>query len=186
MEIKIHTKDTGLSPRLEDYIKKKLERLDRYLSNITDANLELQKEGRSEQPVVQLTIRNERGTIFRVEEKKQDDFFAAVDVVVERMSRQLSRYKDKRRRKGKKNWVEAADIPAMPEVEEDLFVDDEDEPVVVRRKEVFLNPMYEEEAVEQMELLGHDFFIYLDGDSGKVHVAYKRRDGNYGILIAEA
>jgi putative sigma-54 modulation protein len=178
MQIQVHTHDMGLSPRLQEYIDKKLERLDRYLSNIRDANLELRKEGRSNQPIVQLTIRNDRGTIFRVEEKRQDDFFAAIDVVVDRMQRQLSKHKTRQRRKGNDRWVEA-------QAEElDLLLSEEEEETnpIVRRKKIVLNPMYEEEAVEQIELLGHDFFVYMDGDSGSINVLYKRQDGDYGLL----
>jgi putative sigma-54 modulation protein len=157
------------------------------LSNISDARLELQREGRSNQPVVQLTIRNERGTIFRVEEKKQEDFFAAIDIVVDRMARQLHKYKSKRRPKGKEKW---ADMPPVDVVlEEDLteeIVEDTGDltpHTIVRRKKIDLVPMFEEEAAEQLELLGHDFFVYLDGDTGKVQVMYKRNDGNYGLLM---
>jgi ribosomal subunit interface protein len=178
MQIQVYAHDMGMSPRLQDYIDKKLERLNRYLSNIRDANLELRKEGRSNQPIVQLTIRNERGTIFRVEEKRQEDFFAAVDVVVDRMQRQLSKHKSRQRRKGSESWVEAhaEELNLLP-------LEDEEEPTrIVRRKQIALNPMYEEEAVEQLELLGHDFFVYMDGDSGNINILYKRRDGDYGLL----
>jgi putative sigma-54 modulation protein len=188
MEIKVHAHDMGLSPRLESYITEKIDRLDRYLSNIIDANLELHKEGRSNQPVVQLTIRSERGTIFRVEERKQNDFFAAIDVVVDRMYRQLERHKTKNIRKGNSR---AGDIPAeaveLPPLEGDTGLDlsNEDTYDVVRRKEVTLNPMYESEAVEQLELLGHDFFVYLDGETGRTHILYKRHDGGYGLLVTK-
>lgn len=185
MQIKVHAKDMGISPRLDEYINTKLERLDRYLGNITEANLELHKEGRSNQPVVQLTIRNERGTVFRVEEKKQSDFFAAIDSVADRMARQLRKYKSKHRRRGKglDQWL---DIPADELLPiEELDLDEEDGHKVVRRKDITLNPMFEEEAIEQLELLGHDFFMYMDGDSGKIHILYKRRDGNYGVLMAK-
>lgn len=184
MKIEVHAREMGLSPRLEEYINRKVDRLDKYLSNIIEANLELHKEGRSEQPVAQLTIRNERGTIFRVEEKKQTDFFATVDVVVDRMQRQLSRYKKKKnRRKSRVARVEA-EVEMLPFEELDVF-EEEEEAKILRRKEILLTPMFEEEAIDQMELLGHDFFVYQDGDSGKVHVLYKRRDGNYGLIITD-
>lgn len=184
MQIKVHAKDMGVNPRLDEYIETKLERLDRYLGNITEANLELHKEGRSNQPIAQLTIRNERGTVFRAEDKKQADFFAAIDSVTDRMARQLRKYKTKHRRRGKGHdqWL---DIPAEDLDPIDTTPIDDDGYKIVRRKEVILNPMFEEEAVEQIELLGHDFFVYMDGDTGKTHILYKRRDGNYGVLIAK-
>jgi putative sigma-54 modulation protein len=196
MEIKVHARNLNLTPRLEEYIDKKIERLDRYLSNISEASLELRKEGRTEQPVAQLTIRNTRGMIFRVEDKKQQDIFAAVDVVIDKMYRQLSRYKSKRRnsRKGGERWVdvelETLALPGMnakeaAEAEDELTVETEELRQIVRRKSIPLLPMNEEEALEQIELLGHDFFVFLNGDTGLVNVLYKRQDGNYGLLNPE-
>lgn len=187
MEIKVHTRNLHLTPRLEDYIDKKVERLDRYLSNITEANLELRKEGRTEQPIAQLTIRNKRGMIFRVEDKKQQDIFAAIDIVVDKMYRQLERYKSKnRRKKGGDRWidvdVEDLGLPvAETEIEEAINFE-EDDIKIVRRKEILLNPMHEDEAIDQIELLGHDFFVFLNDETGMVNILYKRQDGNYGLL----
>lgn len=194
MEIKVHARNLNLTPRLEEYIDKKVERLDRYLSNITEANLELRKEGRTEQPIAQLTIRNKRGMIFRVEDKKQQDIFAAVDMVIDKMYRQLQRYKTKvQSKKGSERWtdIELEDLGlaidrSPDDVQDDSSDDVAEEKQVVRRKNVLLSPMHEEEAVEQLELLGHDFFLFLNGDTGTINVLYKRQDGNYGLLVAEA
>ncbi|MCB9437958.1 MAG: ribosome-associated translation inhibitor RaiA [Anaerolineales bacterium] len=193
MEIKVHTKNLHLTPRLETYIDKKVERLDRYLSNITEANLELRKEGRNEQPVAQLTIRHRNGTIFRAEDKKQQDIFAAIDEVVDKMYRQVERYKSKRRhKKGGDRWIDldvAEDLALpIPEAEEEPIPEtafDEEEMLIVRRKDVLLNPMLEDEAMEQIDLLGHDFFVFLNGETGRVNVLYKREDGNYGLLATD-
>lgn len=187
MEIKVHTRNLHLTPRLESYIDKKVDRLERYLSNIIEANLELKKEGRTGQPVAQLTIRNKKGVIFRAEDKKQQDIFASVDVVIDKMYRQLERHKSKRRRrKGSEKWTDV-DM-SIPLDEEELMDTDfaEDEAIeIVRRKNVLLTPMNEEEAIEQIELLGHDFFVFLNGDTGLVNVLYKRQDDQYGLLVAE-
>lgn len=195
MQIKVHTQNIHLSQRMEEYVNKKVERLDRYLPHISSADMELRSEGRSEQPVAQLTIRSERGLIFRVEDKKQEDIYAAIDTVVDKMYRQLRRHKTKvqRNRKGGNRWVdveaEEIAIPALadesPEIEE-TEVEEVVERDVVRRKHIALLPMNEEEAVMQAEMLGHDFFVFLNGDTGVVNVLYQRDDGNYGILIAEA
>lgn len=193
MEIKVHTKNLHLTPRLETYIDKKVERLDRYLSNIAEANLELRKEGRNELPVAQLTIRHRNGTIFRAEDKKQQDIFAAIDEVVNKMYRQVERYKSKRRhKKGGDRWIDldvAEDLALpVPETDEESFPEiafDDEEMQIVRRKDVLLNPMLEEEAMEQIDLLGHDFFVFLNGETGRVNVLYKREDGNYGLLATD-
>lgn len=193
MEIKVHTKNLHLTPRLETYIDKKVERLDRYLSNIIEANLELRKEGRNEQPVAQLTIRHRNGTIFRAEDKKQQDIFAAIDEVVDKMYRQVQRYKSKRRnKKGGERWVDidvaedlALPVPEANESAMEPLTDDEEDMQIVRRKDVLLNPMLEEEALEQIDMLGHDFFVFLNGETGRVNVLYKRDDGNYGLLVTD-
>lgn len=194
MQIKVHTKNIKLSQRMEDYVNKKVERLDRYLPNIQSAEMELRTEGRSEQPIAQLTIRSDKGLIFRVEDKKQGDIYAAIDVVVDKMYRQLRRYKTKKQRavKGADRWVDIdAEELAIPVPEEDgeLELDTVEEEAlaeVVRRKHIELTPMNEEEAIEQAELLGHSFFVFLNGNSGLVNVLYRRDDGQYGMLIAEA
>lgn len=194
MEIKVHAKNIKMSERLEEHVNKKVERLDRYLPDIMDARMELRSEGRNNQPIAQLTIRSEGGPIFRAEDKKQDDIFAAIDIVVDKMYGQLRRYKTKRKRnrKGGERWndVEYQDIAiptpaengALPE--DDDIAEDLDTGEIVRHKNIMLLPMNEEEAIEQTELLDHDFFMFLNGDTGQVNVLYKREDGNYGILIA--
>lgn len=196
MEIKVHAKNIKLSSRLEEYIDRKVERLDRYLPDIMDARMELRSEGRNNQPIAQLTIRSHGGPIFRAEDKKQEDIFAAIDVVTDKMYGQLRRYKTKRKRnrKGGDRWIdvdyEDIAIPA-PTTTDDGASDEDDEledlitGEIVRHKQLMLAPMNEEEAVEQTELLNHNFFVFLNGETGQVNVLYKRDDGNYGVLIAE-
>ena len=115
--------------------------------------------------------------IFRAEDKKQQDIFASVDVVIDKMYRQLERHKSKRRRrKGSEKWTDV-DM-SIPLDEEELMDTDfaEDEAIeIVRRKNVLLTPMNEEEAIEQIELLGHDFFVFLNGDTGLVNVLYNAK-----------
>lgn len=193
MEIKVHAKNLRLSERLEEHVYKKVERLDRYLPKIIDARMELRKEGRNEQPIAQLTIRSERGLIFRAEDKKQEDIYSAIDAVTDKMYRQLRRHKTKRQRvrKGGNRWndIELEDIaipvPESAEEDDEAFDEEEVFAEVVRRKVLPLAPMNEEEAIEQSELIGHDFFVFLNAETGKVNVLYKREDGDYGILIAD-
>jgi putative sigma-54 modulation protein len=182
MKIEVRTHNLHLSERLQTYVDKKIERLERYLSNVTEAHLELAKEGRNEQPVAQLTIRNERGVVLRVEDKKQKDIYAAIDLVVDKMYRQIERYKTKRNRKGGDRWIDVApELPIEDSEEQEAALEGH----VMRRKNILLSPMSEDEAIEQIELLGHDFFVYLDGETGKTCVLYKRKDGNYGLLVTE-
>jgi putative sigma-54 modulation protein len=187
MEIKIYARNTHLSDRIAEYAHKKLEKLERYMPSITDVQLELRQEkhNNKEQPIAQLTVRNKRGAILRVEDRKQSDLHAAVDVVVDKMSRQISRYKDKSRRRGGAAWEESRldweTAEAVP-VSDMLDYDEVKEAKVVRRKEILLTPMSEQEAIDQMELLEHDFFVFYNGEEDAINVLYRRKDNDYGVL----
>ena len=187
MQIQIHARNLTIDPRLEEYVTKKLNKLDRYLPHIAEIHVDLTHEqGRNggERAIAQLTVRNERGMILRAEDKKQNDIFAAVDMAVDKMYRQISRYKGKRRRRAGDRFEtlepELAASEAVP-----VETDDEDAaeaPGILRRKRIEMVPMREEEAIDQMELLGHDFFMFYNADSGAVNVLYRREGGGYGLL----
>lgn len=191
MKIEIHGKNIELSNRLEDYSEEKVEKLSRYLPNIINAHLEIRREKRNgkELPIAQLTVRNNRGVVLRAEDRSQTDPFASVDVVVDKLYRQIRRYKTKTRRKGGEKWVEAE--PAWEAVEEVPIADDVedydslDTQQVLRRKSVLLTPMSEQEAIDQMELLGHDFFLFYNGEEDTINVMYRRKDGTLGILTPQ-
>jgi putative sigma-54 modulation protein len=186
MDIQIHARNFHVSDKLQQHVEKKLNRLDRYLPHISEIQVELAQEHYKrggDRAIVQLTVRNSRGVILRAEEKSQNDIFAAVDVVVDKMHRQISRFKGKRRRRaGDRFDVLEPELAATEEVPvdvEETEVDGE----IVRRKELDLIPMNEEEAIEQIELLGHDFFVFYNAENGKVNVLYRRQGGGYGLLI---
>jgi putative sigma-54 modulation protein len=187
MNVQIHSHNLEVNQRLQEYVEKKLNRLDRYLPQISEVNVELgtqhQRKG-GDRSIAQLTVRNARGTILRAEDKSQTDIFAAVDMVVDKIYRQISRYKGKRRRRaGERFAVMEPELAAAEPPPVDLPDEDNDELVdVVRRKQIELIPMNEEEAVDQMELLGHDFFVFYNGEKGAVNVLYRRENGGYGLL----
>ncbi|MFP4322142.1 MAG: ribosome hibernation-promoting factor, HPF/YfiA family [Anaerolineales bacterium] len=194
MRVHIHGKNMQVSQRLEDYGNKKLSKLERYMPNIVEAQLDLriEKQKGKEQPIAQVTVRNSRGVVLRAEDKKQEDFFAAIDIAIDKLHKQISRYKgkSKRRQKGKGAdiWseIEWDTVEALPPELE--YVDDYDsEPKqqVIRRKVVTLTPMSEVEAIDQMELLGHDFFLFYNGEEDTMNVLYRREDGQYGVLTPQ-
>lgn len=185
MRIQIHGKNLDIHQRLHEYAEKKLAKLERYLPNIDLIELELAEEHRrqgGDRAVAQLTMRHARGTILRAEDKSQGDMFAAVDMVLEKMNRQISRYKGKRRRRtGERFEALEPDLAAaesMPDVDEpdDMLVQ------IVRRKRIEIAPMSEEEAIDQMELLGHDFFVFYNPASSSINVLYRRKEGDYGLI----
>jgi putative sigma-54 modulation protein len=105
------------------------------------------------------------------------DMRAAIDLLVEKLERQAKRYREKRRRgPGGRAANELAEAEAIP------VVPDEESPVIVKTKQFAVKPMTPEEAVLQLELIGHDFFVFQDADSNDVNVVYRRRDGNYGLI----
>ncbi len=185
MDIQIHTRNLDVSQRLHDHVEKKLSRLDRYLPHISEVHIDLAREHQKkggDRSIAQLTVRNSRGMILRAEDKSQSDIFAAVDMVVDKMYRQISRYKGKRRRRAGDRFEtlepELAAAEAVP-----IEQEESEEPAeIVRRKQIEMIPMTEEEALDQMELLGHDFFVFYNADSGVVNVLYRREDGGYGLL----
>jgi putative sigma-54 modulation protein len=189
MELKIHTRNVDVTPRLQEHVEKKVSRLDRYLPNISEVRVDLAIEKRKqglEQCIAQLTVRNSRGVILRSEEKRQADVFAALDVALDKMYRQIERYKGKRKRRGGGRFTEAeADLAMVEAAPMERVEEEEEKTAVVRRKRVMLTAMSEEEAIDQMELLGHSFFVFFNADTAKIGVLYRREDGNYGVLEPE-
>lgn len=172
MKIIITSKNMNASDHLKETIESKLDRLGKYFSNDIVANVTLSMEkGRQK---IEATI-NAKGTIFRAEETT-NDIYTGVDGVVEKLSSQMSRFKTKLQRKHKdhKEFL-FAEIPEV--AGEEL-----EEMRVVRKKQFDLKPMTVDEAIMQMELLEHTFFVFLNVESDTVNVVYKRKDNDYGLL----
>lgn len=204
MDVTIKGRNVKVTETLEEYAKKKLDKLDRYLPNINDVRVDLSHEHtrRGEDLVsAQITVRHERGAILRAEERLAGDINKAIDSAVDKMYRRIQRFKSKRSRKGKERFVAtleelgiAEEIPDIEEYVAEYPEYDEAEeapaekalPPVERRKDIQLTPMSEAEAIEQMELLGHNFFLFFNANTGKINALYKRATGGYGILIPEA
>lgn len=185
MEIKIHGHNLEITTRLRNYVEKKTARLDRYMPNLNTVRVDLTTENtRSavERQVAQITIRDDRGTILRAEERSSD-IFAAVDAIVDKLYRQIERYRGKRKRKYRGAGTQDFELGEPLPLDSDDDLDDDQR--IVRVKRFALHPMSEEEAVDQMELLGHDFFIFFNTADDAINVLYQRRDGNYGLLQPE-
>jgi putative sigma-54 modulation protein len=169
---------------LQDYAQKKLGRLDRYLDNIIELRVEMsarKAKSATDRQVVQATLLA-GGTLLRAEERSSD-MYAAVDAVADKLSRQARRFKERLYRKGRVRSDRPAVRVVEEEMAEELLTEAEEEDVRFERiKRFTLRPMTGPEAVEQMELLGHDFFAFLNSVSGEVNVAYRRSDGGYGLL----
>lgn len=178
MDVMIHGRNLDVTPRLEEYIEKKVARLDRYLGTINEIRVDLAVENtrsNSDSQVAQFTVHSRR-TILRAEERT-DDLYASIDACIDKLHRQIERYKGKRQHRYRSGEVGVGELPAE--------VDEEPASDIVRVKRFDVQPMDPEEAIEQMELLGHDFFLYLNPDEGAINLVYRRRDGNFGLLQPE-
>jgi len=183
MAQKIETvaRNMRLTDNTRDYVEKKAAKLERYLQEIEEIRVELShiKSARSalDRQVAQITVHG-KGFILRSEERA-DDIHAAFDAALDKMQRQVDRYKGKHYH-GRGDGRSAADV-----VEEELPVDETGEllPLIARRKKFIILPMNEDEAVEQMRLLGHDnFFIFFNAEQNAIQVLYRRRNGTYGLI----
>lgn len=189
MKIEILDHDMKVNQALYNHAWEKLQRLDHYLPNLTEVRVDFthQHTRRGDDLVtVQLTARHSRGAILRSQVSAQGDIEAAFNEALDRMHRQIARFKGKRDRKGRERFsasVEEIETALAGPLADNDPADIEETVLIVRRKEVEVAPMNEAEAIEQMELLGHDFFIYFDEPTGAMRVAYKRRTGGYGILV---
>lgn len=184
-ELEIQARNMDVTDRIKDYVTKKASKLDRFLPAIEDTRVELsfEKSARSaaDRHVAQITVRG-KNLLLRSEERA-DDIFAAFDTALDKIQRQIDRYKGKRYR-GRGDGRTAAEV--VPVAVEEEVEEEEEELVVVRRKKFALVPMNEAEAIEQMRLLGHDnFFIFFDADANRIKVLYRRRNGTYGLIEPE-
>ncbi len=180
MQLIVSGKNLEVSEWLKEYVEKKIGKLDRYLPTLTEARVELALENTkniNQSQVVQVTLRT-NGTILRGEERSSD-FTAAVDTVAEKLHRQIERYKGKRQHAR----TQGEHAPLPPDLQAELQAT---APQIVRKKKFRIPPMTEEEAIEQMELLGHNFFVFANREHGYVNVLYRRNDGNYGLIEPEA
>lgn len=189
MQLTLKGKNVEVTDRLREYVDRKVNKLDRYLPGIHEARVELSVEktrSSQDRQVAQLTVRS-NGAILRAEERT-DDMFAAIDAVVNKMHRQIARYKGKRadRWRGQGPGRGETELPPL-ETEEEVLEElaEEEERRIVRVKRFAVAPMEEDEAIEQMELLGHDFFVFFNPSLGMLNVLYRRKDGNYGLLEPE-
>lgn len=178
MEIFIRGENIKITDAISNYTKEKVGKLERYIGESENVKATVQFNVRNHNQKVEITIPL-KNVILRAEETK-DDLYTAIDLVIEKIERQIRKNKTKLQSKRFKNTVSKDFI--LNEIIEDL---NDEEEKIVKRKKIELKPMDEEEAIVQMELLGHQFFIFKRADGEGVSVVYKRKEGNYGIIDSE-
>ncbi|ACX51615.1 sigma 54 modulation protein/ribosomal protein S30EA [Ammonifex degensii KC4] len=176
MRITVRGKNIEVTEALRQYVEKRLGKLERFANYLGEAQVVLSLE--RENHKVEVTI-NMNGMILRGEEATHD-MYAAIDLVVDKLERQIERYKGKwlRRR------VEGSAAPSTPYLEP-AGKGEEEEFRVVKVKRFAWKPMSIKEAILQMNLLGHNFFVFTNAETEQVNVVYRRKDGNYGLIEPE-
>ncbi|MDM8000450.1 MAG: ribosome-associated translation inhibitor RaiA [Dehalococcoidia bacterium] len=189
MDIEIRGKKLQLSKAVENYVTKKMSKLDHLLPSIVETKVEISKE-KAKSPtnryVVQVTVKSD-GVLIRAEER-QADVYAAIDAADDVIRKQIERFKGKyylRNRRAARHRKEMG-VPVLPETGVEPEEGRKRIPeVVVKAKRFPVKLMSVEEASVQMELLGHDFFIFLNADNNSFNVLYRRKDGAYGLIEPE-
>lgn len=163
---------------LRDYVEKKLSRLERYFETPVASEISVTLSVTKGQHTVEVTIPLV-GVMLRAEEKSED-MYASIDVVVDKLERQIRKHKTKVNRK----FRQGSGVRALFREEGSAVsvLDEEDELELVRTKRFTLKPMDVEEAILQMNMVGHNFFVFANVDNEEVNVVYKRSDGKYGLI----
>ncbi len=178
MKMIISGKNMDVTNALKDIVKKKMSKLDKYFHKNVEADVTLSVE--KDRQIFEVTI-PVGGRILRAEEATSD-MYSSIDKVVDILSRQIKKHKTKLQKKNHNGkTIRFENIPSMKKEEDN----DDDEPKIVKTKKFAMKPMTADEAVLQMDMLGHNFFVFTNGETNEVNVVYKRKDGNYGLIERE-
>ena len=177
MEIIIHGDKLKVTDAMKEYIEEKLEKLNKYLENSENVRASVIVKVKNHEQRVEITIPL-KAFILRSEESKDDFYAAVVDKTIDKLERQIRKNKTR---------IMSKQVKTNKDFSMSAFADEEesDDKKILKRKKVEVKPMNEEEAILQMELLGHQFYMYKDSDTDQVAVVYKRTDGNYGVIESE-
>ena len=176
MKLNIRGDKVTVNSAMKECLEENLEKLNKYFENPEDIEANVLVKVRGLEQIIEVTALTKRFTL-RAEESNEN-FYAAVDLVVAKLERQIRKNKDRLNKKYKN--VEKLEFNFDYDSKEDT--EEENESSIVKRKDISMKPMDEEEAMLQIELLNHDFFVFKNIDEECVSVLYKRKDGNYGII----
>lgn len=203
MDVNIRGHNIRITDALKEFTEEKVGKLDRYLPNISEIRVDLSRQNAKrgeDTTTAQITLRHRRGAILRSEEKLRDNAKDAAETAItlatDKMYRQIERFKGKKRDKKRvareKFFATPEELDIAEDITEDMYeeiyadypeedVPDNDE--IIRRKEVPVSSMSEDEAIEQMELLSHAFFMFMNQETNTINVLYRRDSGGYGVLV---
>jgi putative sigma-54 modulation protein len=205
MALTVRSKNFKLDSGVETQIRKRIDRVTRHIENVDQSEILLSQEPTRFTPqrvqhVAQVTLRTRNSNLIRAEVANAD-LLTAVDEAIAKLERQIERFKGRyyQRKKGKVGVgkssadlvnvrtaeAEAATAAAQSTVVENGAVGEDDIGDIVRVKRFGVKAMYPEEAIEQMELLGHSFYVFFNANEDELNIVYRREDGNYGLLQPE-
>lgn len=176
MKVLVRTKGTEVTDPLRVYAEKKLQSMDKYFEDDADGAVLLRVE--SGVHIAELTVHYH--SYFLRAEQRSDDMYLSIDRSLDNLEKQYLKHKEKLDRKNRNRGVKKVNLEAFKQDSEPV-----EEPGIIRRKSFQLKPMTEEEAVMQMDMLGHTFFVFTNAANGNVNVIYARKDGQYGIIESE-
>ncbi|MDU4937324.1 MAG: ribosome-associated translation inhibitor RaiA [Clostridium sp.] len=178
MKVTVIAKNIELTPSLKEMVERKISKLEKYFGPDVEARATLSVQKNRQRIEVTIPF---NGVILRGEEVT-DDMYKSIDLVEEKLVRQIRKQRTKLSRKNNSGSLRYPEFNSLEFKNEDV---DEDTSRIVKTKSFNVKPMSADEAVLQMELLGHSFFVYQDADTNNVSVVYKRKDGNYGLIEPE-
>ncbi|OCS87434.1 ribosome hibernation-promoting factor, HPF/YfiA family [Caryophanon tenue] len=181
LNFNIRGENLDVTPAIRDYVESKIEKIERFFTNDINATANVNLKVYSDkQTKVEVTVPMKNLTL-RAEERNAD-MYAAIDLIVDKLERQIRKHKTKVNRKFRERdggvgvyFATQAEEGATTEATEEDYA-------IVRTKQFDLKPMDTEEAILQMNLLGHDFYIYTEAESNGTNIVYKRKDGKYGLI----
>lgn len=173
MKLEIRGKNIEITEALREYAEKRLAKLEKFIEDLDQAQITLSVEGDTHKVEVTIPL---NGVLLRGEEKSPD-MYSSIDLVVDKLEKQIDKHKTKIYRKYRGAGLKQSLVQEMEKTQEPV-----EKFKIVRTKRFALKPMDAEEAVMQMNLLGHNFFVFYNAGSGEVNVVYRRSDGNYGLI----
>jgi putative sigma-54 modulation protein len=180
MMYNIRGENIEVTPAIRDYVEKKLSKLERYFDQEIDADVHVNLKVYNSKQKIEVTIPMTH-LVLRAEEA-HDDLYAAIDLVVDKLERQIRKHKTKVNRKIRERDPAKYVFAHVEESAATAVQDEEDELEVVRNKRFDLKPMDSEEAILQMNMLGHNFFVFTNAETNVTNVVYRRKDGRYGLI----
>lgn len=179
MKFTIRGENVSVTDALREYIEKKISKLERYFDSPTNSEVHVNLKVYNDTQAIEVTIPM-KSLLLRAEEQHAD-MYAAIDLVVEKLERQVRKYKTRVNRKARQNGGVRQMFSAAVETK----MEEDDDFQVVRTKRFSLKPMDVTEAILQMDMLGHNFFVFSDAETSNTNVVYRRKDGKYGLIEPE-